>query len=90
MFSWLPMPVDMMPDAKLDFETYNLGAYFNPLYAICYPDPLTGGIMMHYMYRDKIVTEADVRRLHDNMCRIILQGIDNPDRTVASLMDEVE
>ncbi|MBQ6421186.1 MAG: hypothetical protein IJK02_08955 [Clostridia bacterium] len=90
MFSWLPMPVDMMPDAKLDFETYNLGAYFNPLYAICYPDPLTGGIMMHYMYRDKIVTEADVRRLHDNMCRIILQGIEDPDCTVAALMDSVE
>ena len=90
MFSWLPIPVDQMGDMHVDFKTYNLGHYFNPLYAICYPDPETGGIMMHYMYRVKIVTEADVRRLHMNMVDIILRGIEDPGLTIGALMDGVE
>ncbi len=90
MFSWLPIPVDQMGDMQVDFETYNLGHYFNPLYAICYPDPETGGIMMHYMYRVKIVTPEDVKNLHDNMVDIILKGIDAPDTTIGKLMDGVK
>ena len=90
MFSWLPIPVDQLGDMQVDFRTYNLGHYFNPLYAICYPDPETGGIMMHYMYRTKIVTPIDVHLLHSNMVEIIMRGIENPDVTIGELMDEVE
>ena len=90
MFSWLPIPITELGDLKLDFKTYSPGYYFNPLYAICYPDPLSGGIMMHYMYRDKVVSERDVKNLHEQMVKIILRGIDDPDVTVAALMDAVE
>lgn len=90
MFSWLPLPLEEIGDLKLDFKTYSPGYYFNPLYAICYPDPKTGGIMMHYMYRSRVVTPENIRRLHDETVRIILQGIENPDITVAALMDGVK
>ena len=90
MFSWLPLPVTELGDLKLEFKTYSPGYYFNPLYAICYPDPQTGGIMMHYMYRDKVVSADNVRNLHDQMVKIILRGIDDPDVTVGALMDAVE
>jgi hypothetical protein len=92
MLSWLPIPVDQPGELglKVDFKTYNLGHYFNPLYAICYPDPETGGVMMHYMYRVKIVTPAEVRLLHENMVDIIMKGIEAPDTPIGKLMDEVE
>lgn len=89
MFSWLPIPVEDFSEFNFTFKTYNLGHYFNPLYAICYPDPETKGIMMHYMYRSKIVSETEVRRLHDNMVDIILKGIENPQISIGKLMDEV-
>ena len=89
MFSWLPIPIDRLTDYKFDFKTYNLGRYFNPLYAICYPDPTTGGIMMHYMYRCKVVTERDVKSLHDNMVKIVLEGIKDPETPISKLLDGV-
>lgn len=90
MFSWLPVPITEMKDMNVDFRTYNLGRYFNPLYAICYPDPATGGITMHYMYRCKIVTPKDVESLHRNMVNIIKQGMENSDITLKELLDSVK
>ena len=90
MFSWLPIPVDRLGDYTFEFKTYNLGRYFNPLYAICYPDPITKGIRMHYMYRCKVVTPEQVKSLHDNMVNIMMAGIENPDITVKELLDSVK
>ena len=90
MFSWLPIPIDKLSDLDFDFKTYNLGRYFNPLYAICYPDPISRGVRMHYMYRCKIVTPGDVKSLHDNMVKIILAGIENPDIPIKDLLDAVK
>ena len=89
MFSWLPIPIDRLGDFKFEFKTYNLGRYFNPLYAICYPDPITQGIKMHYMYRSKVVTPVQVKKLHDNMVKIVLSGIENPDIPISKLLDGV-
>ena len=90
MFSWLPIPIDRLADFKFEFKTYNLGRYFNPLYAICYPDPVTQGIKMHYMYRCKVVTPEQVRALHDNMVNIVRRGIENPDIPIKELLDGVK
>ena len=90
MFSWLPIPPLDFGDVSVDFRTYTPGRYFNPMYAVCYPDPKTGGIMMYYMYRRKIVTEADVKRLHENMVKIILKGIEDPGVRISELLDLVE
>ena len=90
MFSWLPLPVTELGDLDLEFKTYSPGYYFNPLYAICYPDPQTGGIMMHYMYRSRVVTPQNVRSLHEQMVNVILRGIENPDITVGALLDGIK
>jgi len=90
MFSWLPIPIDRLTDFKFDFKTYNLGRYFNPLYAICYPNPETRGITMHYMYRCKVVSPENVKSLHDNMVKIILSGIETPDVLIKDLLDSVK
>ncbi len=90
MFSWLPVPVTEFKEYKFDFRTYNLGRYFSPLYAICYPDPQTGALALHYMYREKLITPADLENLHNNTVKILEQGIANPDITIGELLDSLK
>ena len=89
MFSWIPIPVTELTDFKFDFKTYNLGRYFSPLYAICYPDPRSSSLMMHYMYRVKLITPEHLEALHVNSLKVIEQGIDNPDITIGELLDSL-
>lgn len=90
MFSWIPVPLGAQLPYKLDFQAYNLGHYFSPLYVISHPDPQTNGIRINYMYRVKLATEADIRALHKNAVKVILTGIEHPDCTVGELLDLVE
>ncbi len=90
MFSWLPVPVTEFRDFKFDFKTYNLGRYFSPLYAICYPDPQEETIAVHYMYRMKLVTPGNLINLHNNTIKIIEKGIENPDITIGELLDSLD
>ena len=90
MFSWLPIPVTEFTDFKFDFKTYNLGRYFSPLYAICYPDPKDMTLALHYMYRVKLITPENLEALHKNTVRIIEKGIANPDITIGELLDSLE
>lgn len=89
MFSWLPIPVTEL-GFKFDFKTYNLGRYFSPLYAICYPDPNDLTIAMHYMYRVKLITPENLYALHNNMVKILEKGIENPDITIGELLDSLQ
>ncbi len=89
MFSWLPVPVTEFTDFKFDFKTYNLGRYFSPLYAICYPDPQKNSIALHYMYRVKLVSPENLEALHNNTAKIIEMGIANPDITIGELLDSL-
>lgn len=88
MFSWIPVPIDL--DAfgiKFDFKTYDLGRYFTPLYTICSPDPVDKGINLNYMYRVKLSTKQQIEALHKNCLKTVLAGIDNPQITMAELLD---
>ncbi|MBR3767441.1 MAG: hypothetical protein IKL10_04265 [Clostridia bacterium] len=89
MFSWLPIPVTEFKDFKFDFKTYNLGRYFSPLYAICYPDPQSASIALHYMYRVKLINPGHLDALHNNTLKIIEQGIENPEITIGELLDSL-
>ena len=89
-FSWIPLPVGGEFGGMFDFRTYNLGRYFTPLYAISMTDPLTGGIKMCYMYRTKLSSKQQIENMHDNMMRVILKGISNPDVKLGKLIDICE
>lgn len=90
MFSWLPVPVEDFGGIKVDFRTYNLGRYFTPLYTICYPEPKSGGLVVNYMYRVKLISPENIEDLHRNMVNVILKGIENPDITIGELLDCVD
>lgn len=89
MVSWLPFSPEAVGNIDMEFRTYNLGRYFNPLYAITSPNPHTGGITINYMYRYKLVSEKNVRSFHKNAVDIIMKGIENPDITVRELLNGV-
>ena len=91
MFSWIPVPVgqDALP-FKIDFQGYNLGRYFTPLYVISHPDPVTKGIRINYMYRVKLSTAADIEALHENAVKTIIAGIDNPNIKIGELLDNIK
>ncbi len=90
MFSWLPVPVAEFTEFKFDFKTYNLGRYFSPLYAICYPDPQNNTIALHYMYRVKLVTPENLIDLHNNTVKIIENAVANPEITIGELLDIIK
>ncbi len=89
MFSWLPIPVTEFKDFKFDFKTFNLGRYFSPLYAICYPDPQSESVILHYMYRVKLITPEHLEAFHENTLKVIEKGIENPDITIGELLDSL-
>lgn len=89
MVSWLPFSPEAAGNVDMEFRTYNLGRYFNPLYAIVFPNPRTGGISINYMYRYKLVSEENVRSFHENAVNVIMRGIENPDITVRELLNGI-
>ncbi|MDO4379478.1 MAG: condensation domain-containing protein [Clostridia bacterium] len=90
MFSWIPVPIGPAMPFKFNFRGYNLGRYFTPLYVITQPDPETMGITVQYMYRVKLANARDIENLHENAVRTILEGIENPNVKIGTLLDEVK
>lgn len=90
MFSWIPLPTESDFSFDIDFKTYNLGRYFTPLYTIVTPDSETKGIKVYYMYRTKLITGSQIKRLHNNAVNVMLKGISDPDITIGELLDSVE
>lgn len=90
MFSWIPIPMAGDFGGMFDFRTYNLGHYFTPLYAITMTDPQTGGMKMCYMYRTKLSSKQQIETMHENMMRVVLKGVTNPEIKIGKLIDECE
>ncbi len=90
MFSWIPVPIGQAMPFKFNFRGYNLGRYFTPLYVITQPDPETMGITVQYMYRVKLATPQDIEKLHENMVRTVIAGIEDPNTKIGELLDNVK
>ena len=89
MFTWLPLPIDRDMGFKYSFQIHDLGAYFTPLYTMTIPDSKDKGINVYYMYRVKLSTEEQIRKMHRNFLKTILDGIENPQITVKELLDNI-
>lgn len=89
MFSWIPLPAGGQFGMGYDFRTYNLERYFTPLYVITMPDPEKGGIRVYYMYRTKLSTREQIEKLHENMVKVIEEGLNNPQITLGELLDKI-
>lgn len=90
MFSWIPVPIGPSMPFKFNFRGYNLGRYFTPLYVITQPNPETMGITVQYMYRVKLATAQDIEKLHENMVKTVIAGIEDPNTKIGELLDNVK
>jgi hypothetical protein len=86
MFTWLPLP-DMSGDKfpSIDFEGFNIGRYAMPLYTFAYPVPSEKVIKIRYLYRTSRISENVIRTLHANALKAIIDGIDNPEKTMGEI-----
>lgn len=89
MFSWIPMPGGDEKFRISDFRTYNLERYFTPVYTIVMPSAKDGGINIYYMYRVKLITEQQIKALHNNTLTAIIKGMKDPQITVKEILDSL-
>ena len=89
MFTWLPLVFPDYNGIHFEFRSHNPGRYIMPMYVFAVPTLQDGGMDMYYLYRTNYITPEHIRALHDNAIKVILEGIDDPDITVAQLLDSI-
>ncbi len=89
MFSFLPVSENAFGDREYEFMAYNFGHYVMPLYTLTMQSPSTGRFIFSYIHRTFLSTDEEVRSFHDGVVRTILKGIENPDKTIGEIMEEI-
>lgn len=89
MFSYLPSNEGAFGERAYEFSAYNFGHYVMPLYTLTMKSPSTGKFIFSYIYRTFLATADDVYKFHDGVVRTILKGIENPDKTIGEILEEI-
>lgn len=89
MFSFLPAGENAFGDRKYEFSAYNFGHYVMPVYALTMQEPSTGRFVFSYIHRLWLTKDEDVYSFNDGVVRTILKGIENPDKTIGEILEEI-
>ncbi|MBQ3086281.1 MAG: hypothetical protein IKM24_07625 [Clostridia bacterium] len=89
MFSYLPAGDDPFSGRTYDFTAYNFGHYVMPVYALTMQDRATGQYVFSYIHRVMLTTDEDVYKFHDGVVRTILAGVQNPEKTIGQILEEI-
>ena len=89
MFSYLPLNEKTFGGRRFEFSGYNFGHYVMPVYTIATRDPWTGRFVFSYIHRLWLTNDADVLQFHDGVVRTLRAGIEDPDKTLGQIMEEV-
>lgn len=89
MFSYLPAGENAFGDRKYDFSAYNFGHYVMPLYTLTMQEAATGRFVFSYIHRLFLTKDEEVYAFHDGVVRTILCGIENPDKTIGEILEEI-
>ena len=89
MFSYLPLEKNTFGGRSYTFAGYNFGHYVMPLYTIAARDPKSGEYVFSYIHRLWLSTDAQVDAFHEGAMRAMLAGIENPEKTVGEIMEEI-
>lgn len=90
MFTWIPLPGSSEGMPKIEFDGYNMGRYCMPLYTFSYPDMNDMTIVFRFLYRVARISEEQLRVALENAADVIIQGIENGDKTIGELMDSID
>ena len=90
MFSYLPLDEKTFGGRRYELQGYNFGHYVMPVYTIAMRDPWTGCYVFSYIHRLWLTSDEDVLRFHDGVVRTLLAGIEDLDKTLGEIMEEVK
>ncbi len=89
MFSYLPLDENTFGGRKYEIAGYNIGYYVIPVYTLALRDPFEKRYVFSYIHRLWLTTDEEVERFHAGVVRTILAGIENPEKTLGEIMEEV-
>ena len=89
MFSYLPLTQNSFGGRKFEFGGYSMGHYCMPLYTVTLKDPYTGEYKFSYIHRQNMYTKEEMLAFNDLTVKIMLAGIESPDKTLGEIMREV-
>lgn len=90
MFSYLPTSGENSFGGRdYEFTAYNFGHYVMPVYALTMQDPCSGRYSFSYIHRLWITKDEDIYRFHDGVVRTLLEGVVNPEKTIAEIMEVI-
>ncbi|MBE6716590.1 MAG: hypothetical protein E7573_06695 [Ruminococcaceae bacterium] len=89
MFSFLPAGENAFGDRKYEFSAYNFGHYVMPVYALTMQEASTGRFVFSYIHRLFLTKDEDVYKFNDGVVRTLLKGVENPDKTIGEILEEI-
>lgn len=89
MFSYLPTGTEVFPGRDYYFSAYNFGHYVMPVYALTMKEAASGNYIFSYIHRVFLTRDEDVYSFNDGVVRAIMKGIENPQKTIGEIMEEI-
>lgn len=89
MFSYLPAGENPFNGREYEFSAYNFGHYVMPVYALTMQEASTGRFVFSYIHRTFLTKDEDVYKFNDGVVRAILKGIENPEKTIGEILEEI-
>lgn len=89
MFSYLPAGENAFGDRQYEFSAYNFGHYVMPVYVLTMQEAATGRFVFSYIHRLFLTKDEDVYAFNDGVVRTILKAIENPEKTIGEIMEEI-
>ncbi len=89
MFSYLPAGENSFGDRTYEFSAYNFGHYVMPVYALTMQEAATGTFIFSYIHRIFLTKDEDVYKFNEGVVKAILSGIENPEKTIGEILEEI-
>ena len=90
LFTFFPKEAVSLPeDFKVRFFGLGTGHFVYTQYTMIIPNFFDGGYDCYYEYQTRSITEEDVLLMHENIVKSILAGIENPERTLGDILENV-
>ena len=89
MFSYLPLENDTFGGRGYEFMGFDMGHYVMPLYTVTLYDAKSGCYRFNYIHRTHVYSDEDIRLFHERAVRAVLAGVNNPEKTLNEIMEEI-
>lgn len=89
MFSYLPGLDGFFSGREYEFMGFSMGYYCMPLYILTLYDRKNACYKFNFIHRTSIYTAKDIDDFSNGVVKTIIAGINNPDKTIKEITEEV-